>query len=104
MPPAYLFSIFRHLEAIQGAFRSQSLVWIVLCRPRVIERFQRRLDDRMIPVPIIPDQDIGPWLRALKDLLTDRTAALYHPARDTPPKTLVGWRFGGSGGESIGRV
>ncbi len=41
---------------------------------RVIERYEQRLDERIIPVPIIPDQDTGPWLRALRDVLMSRAS------------------------------
>ena len=36
---------------------------------RPIERYEPRLDDRMLPIPIVPRQDCGPWLDALGDLL-----------------------------------
>jgi len=37
-----------------------------------IERFEDRLDENMLPVPIVPEQDIGPWRDALSGLLSDR--------------------------------
>jgi thioesterase domain-containing protein len=42
---------------------------------RPIERYEERCDDRQLPVPVVPEQDIGPWLDALCSLLSDR--ALY---------------------------
>jgi glycosyltransferase involved in cell wall biosynthesis len=36
-----------------------------------IERFEDYLDENMLPVPVVPKQDIGPWLSALGGLLTD---------------------------------
>jgi len=39
---------------------------------RPIERYLDRIDDRLLPVPVVPDQDIGPWLEALQKLLSDR--------------------------------
>ena len=39
---------------------------------RPIERYQERFDSRMNPVPVVPDQDLRPWLDALRDLLADR--------------------------------
>ena len=39
---------------------------------RPIERFEDRLDDNMLPVPIIPEQDIPSWYNALFELLTNR--------------------------------
>jgi glycosyltransferase involved in cell wall biosynthesis len=37
-----------------------------------IERFEDRLDENMLPVPVVPEQDIGPWQTALSGLLSDR--------------------------------
>ena len=37
-----------------------------------IERFEDRLDENMLPVPVVPEQDIGPWQNALSHLLSDR--------------------------------
>jgi glycosyltransferase involved in cell wall biosynthesis len=37
-----------------------------------IERYKESLDDRMFPIPVVPDQDVGPWLEALEELLSDR--------------------------------
>ena len=37
-----------------------------------IERYKEGLDDRMFPIPVVPDQDVGPWLEALGELLSDR--------------------------------
>ena len=37
-----------------------------------IARYQTQRDDQMLPVPFVPDQDIRPWLDALKRLLSDR--------------------------------
>src|SRR5207245_1140283 len=42
---------------------------------RPIERFEETLDDNMLPVPVVPEQDVEPWLRSLSALLTDK--ALY---------------------------
>jgi amino acid adenylation domain-containing protein len=37
-----------------------------------IERWEDRVDDRLVPVPVVPEQDAGPWERALAELLGDR--------------------------------
>ena len=37
-----------------------------------IARYQTHRDDQMLPVPFVPEQDIRPWLDALKRLLSDR--------------------------------
>src|SRR5436190_11630503 len=39
---------------------------------RPIERYEERLDDKRLPVPVVPEQDIGPWLEALQGLLSSR--------------------------------
>jgi amino acid adenylation domain-containing protein/thioester reductase-like protein len=39
---------------------------------RPIERYEEVFNDRQLPRPIVPEQDIGPWLAALRTLLTDR--------------------------------
>lgn len=36
-----------------------------------IAKFQTQLDEQMVPVPVVPQQDIGPWREALKRLVTD---------------------------------
>ncbi|MBI3457320.1 MAG: glycosyltransferase family 4 protein [Candidatus Rokubacteria bacterium] len=37
-----------------------------------IARYEPRRDDRGIPVPVVPQQDVEPWLRALSEILSDR--------------------------------
>ena len=37
-----------------------------------IERFEDYLDENMLPVPLVPKQEIGPWQNALSRLLSDR--------------------------------
>ena len=39
---------------------------------RPIERYEQRLDEHLLPVPVIPEQDIDPWLQALQGLLGNR--------------------------------
>lgn len=39
---------------------------------RPIEHYEEHVDERLLPIPVIPDQDIGPWLEALQRLLSDR--------------------------------
>lgn len=38
---------------------------------RPIERYLERADERRLPIPIVPAQDVGPWLGALDGLLSD---------------------------------
>jgi glycosyltransferase involved in cell wall biosynthesis len=37
-----------------------------------ISHYKNRRDEKFLKVPIIPDQDIGPWVNALRELLSDR--------------------------------
>ena len=37
-----------------------------------IEKYQNQFDNRSYPIPIIPEQDIGPWLQALRELVLNR--------------------------------
>jgi len=39
---------------------------------RPIERYEERFDERKIPVPVIPPQELGPWESALREVLGDR--------------------------------
>jgi surfactin synthase thioesterase subunit/glycosyltransferase involved in cell wall biosynthesis len=39
---------------------------------RPIERYERRVDEQIVPVAQVPEQDIGPWKDALARLLGDR--------------------------------
>jgi len=39
---------------------------------RPIERYDAQLDENLLPMPIVPEQDVMPWLEALETLLTDR--------------------------------
>ncbi len=36
-----------------------------------ISRYKAAVDENMVPVPLVPQQDIGPWQAALERLLTD---------------------------------
>ena len=42
---------------------------------RPIENFEDQLDENMMPIAVMPDQDVVPWYDALSCLLSDR--ALY---------------------------
>jgi glycosyltransferase involved in cell wall biosynthesis len=48
---------------------------------RLIERFGEELDGNMLPVPEVPEQEIGPWLDALRRLLSDRELYERHAAQ-----------------------
>jgi glycosyltransferase involved in cell wall biosynthesis len=59
-----------------------------------IESFEDRLDDNLLPVPIVPTQDVGPWQNALSRLVSDRDlyARQSAAARDaTRFAVKMGW-------------
>ena len=37
-----------------------------------ITRYEERLDDMRLPIPVVPEQNIGPWVVALNGLVSDR--------------------------------
>ena len=45
---------------------------------RVIEGSGEQLDGKMLPIPEIPEQNIGPWLDAIRRLLSDREFYYQH--------------------------
>ena len=59
---------------------------------RPIESFMERLDGNMLPVPIIPQQDVNPWQEALANLLSDRDYYEKHSraARESALGFVVG--------------
>ena len=41
---------------------------------RTIERYEPVFDEHGMPRPVLPENDVGPWVAALRELLTDRGA------------------------------
>jgi len=41
---------------------------------RIIERFQPAFDEHAMPRPVVPENDAGPWVAAVEELLFDRDA------------------------------
>lgn len=39
---------------------------------RPIEHYEKRFDDKMNPIPVVPEQDIVPWLNTLQEILNNR--------------------------------
>jgi amino acid adenylation domain-containing protein len=60
------------LAADHGGLTEAKLGSDYLLPVRPIERFEDRLDENLLPVPIVPKQDIDPWKNALTDLISDR--------------------------------
>ncbi|MET0500480.1 MAG: amino acid adenylation domain-containing protein, partial [Candidatus Binatia bacterium] len=57
-----------------------------------IESFEDRLDDNLLPVPIVPTQDVGPWQNALSRVVSDRDlyARQSTAARDAALRFVCG--------------
>ncbi len=41
---------------------------------KTIERYEAMFDEHGLPKPVLPENDVGPWVSALRELLTDRNA------------------------------
>jgi glycosyltransferase involved in cell wall biosynthesis len=41
---------------------------------RPIERYEARLDECLLPTPVVPHQELAPWLAALDELLSNRAS------------------------------
>ncbi|MEO1477623.1 MAG: glycosyltransferase family 4 protein [Bacteroidota bacterium] len=48
---------------------------------RPIEGFSTRLDENMIPVPVVPSQDVEPWALAIKSMLESESVYQHHVRR-----------------------
>jgi len=72
----------------------QGVDYLLPVRP--IERYEAQLDENLLPVPIVPEQDVAPWLEALEKLLSDRahyewlSAASRNAALDHVSKLGIG--------------
>jgi len=60
------------LASDYGGLRDASLGVGQLLPVRPIQKYRTHFDDRGFPVPLVPEQDVGPWRRALKRLMDDR--------------------------------
>jgi len=47
-----------------------SLDYVLPVRP--VERYEEQLDDQLFPIAVVPEQEAGPWIAALRELLSDR--------------------------------
>jgi len=56
---------------------------------RTIERYEAVFDEHSLPKPVLPENDAGPWVAALRELLTDRGA--YE--RESAASRLAAGRF-----------
>jgi surfactin synthase thioesterase subunit/glycosyltransferase involved in cell wall biosynthesis len=56
---------------------------------RIIERYEAAFDEHAMPKPVLPVNDLEPWVAALEELLTDREA--YH--RESSTSRLAAQRF-----------
>lgn len=60
------------LASDQGGLKEAKLGVDYTLPVRPIKRYEKRLNDRGLPVPVVPDQNIEPWACALYKLLTDK--------------------------------
>lgn len=74
------------LAADHGALPAAKLGTRYLLPVSPIVRYLDRLGPNMLPVPVVPEQDIAPWRSALEGLLSDR--GLY---ADPPPCAPRRW-------------
>lgn len=52
---------------------AESKLGVEYCIPvRRIEKYEKHFDERMLPVAIVPQQDVAPWIEAVGTLLRDR--------------------------------
>jgi glycosyltransferase involved in cell wall biosynthesis len=78
-----------------------------------IAEFRNELDERMMPIPVVPTQDVGPWVTALRELLANsesygrvarasRAAALaYNDTQTIAPVEAYLQDIRASGAESV---
>ena len=64
-----------------GGMRETLLDPSALLPVRPIERFDDALDGNLLPVGVVPDQDIEPWVERLTTLLSDRDAYVQQAHR-----------------------
>lgn len=60
------------IAADVGGTREAQLGIDYLLPLREIQEYQQRVDARMMPVPVIPPQDVSPWIETLRRLTEDR--------------------------------
>ncbi|HKV08339.1 MAG TPA: amino acid adenylation domain-containing protein, partial [Thermoanaerobaculia bacterium] len=60
------------LTSDQGGLPEAGLGVTRIVPVRPIERYEEQLDDRRMPVPVVPEQDLAPWEAELCALLSDR--------------------------------
>jgi glycosyltransferase involved in cell wall biosynthesis len=58
---------------------------------QTIERYQPVFDEHSLPQPVLPENDAGPWVAALRELLTSRSA--YE--KESAASRLAAGRFAG---------
>jgi hypothetical protein len=68
------------LASDSGGNREAKLGTDYVLPVRLIQRFGDDVDENMLPVPVVPEQDVSPWLAALVDLLGDRDLYERHAA------------------------
>jgi len=57
-----------------GGLKEAKLGTAYIIPVRTIERYQPVYDEHAMPVPVVPENDPGPWVAAIRELLGDRRA------------------------------
>ena len=80
------------LASDHGGLRDAKLGVDYLLPIRPIAKYEARYDDRHYPIPVIPEQDVGPWVEALQRLLLDpeHYARLSRASRDAALAFVAG--------------
>jgi glycosyltransferase involved in cell wall biosynthesis len=80
------------LASDHGGLRDAKLGIDYLVPIRPIVEYEARYDDRHYPIPVVPEQDVRPWLEALQCLLSDpeHYARLSKASRDAALAFVAG--------------
>ena len=80
------------LASDHGGLRDAKLGIDYLLPVRPIAEYEARYDDRYYPIPVVPEQDVRPWLEALQRLLSDpeHYARLSKASRDAALAFVAG--------------
>jgi glycosyltransferase involved in cell wall biosynthesis len=70
------------LAADVGGTREAQLGVDYLLPVREIQEYERRVDSRMMPVPVVPSQDVSPWVETLRHV-TEHRADYERVARES---------------------
>ena len=64
---------------------------------RPVEQYEPVFDQQKMPHPVVPAQDLAPWIDALGKLIADRS--VYHAVSDASRQAALGFAAGVQGGQ-----